>query len=650
MSGSSVPNIKQADRILGMTSPLGGDVLVLRYLTVTEAIGYPYYIEAEALSPRDDIKPQELIGKPITCRVSLSNQDPRYFHGIVNAVSMTGSYFRNLTSYRLTAVPRLWQLSRTVDCRIFQDQTTQAILSTLLDEGSVAPKRFGTLPGTQRPYTVQFNESDLDFFNRLVDEVGGGYFFQHSDGDHTLVVTGANADFPLLKVGPLVAGNESDRRNIVTGWNNTSQVKPGKHVAHDFDGLNPSSLKQAEASTLLQTAGGDASTWEVFRWPAGQTVRPDHEAGKLHMEQLEAGADEVRAQSDAAALYAGARIPIKPSTDGAPANWLITAMRHEARDETQLSDGGSADYSNSFVLIAADRPWRNKNPRPRPFMPGLQSAIVTGPSGSEIHCDEHGRIKVHFLWDRKGKKDDNSSCYVRVAQPYAGKWGGSWFLPRIGDEVLVAFLDGDPDRPVVVGSLYNAESPPPFPLPANKTQSGFRTRSSEKGGSDNANILRFEDKKGSEEILLHAEKDLTVEVENDEKRTVGHDRTTSIQNNDTLSVEEGDLSTEIKKGNESLKIDMGNRSAEISMGNDSLSIKMGNLSIKCDLGSISIEAMQSIELKVGQSSVKVDQMGVTVKGMMVSSEGQIQNEVKGLMTSVKGDAMVQVSAGIIMIG
>ena len=291
-------------------------------------------------------------------------------------------------------------------------------------------------------------------------------------------------------------------------------------------------------------------------------------------------------------------------------------------------------------------------------MAGMHSAKVTGPAGEKIHVDEFGRIKVKFRWDRAGKDDDTSSCWMRVMQSVAGSWGGAWCLPRVGDEVLVAFLDGDPDRPLVVGSVYGKDAPPPFKLPANKSQSGYLTRSYKSDSAADANMLRFEDKKGAEEIRVHAQKDMIAEVENDETRTVGHDQVETIQNSrtvtvkdadDTLTLEKGSRTETIKMGSDTLSIDMGNRSTTLKMGNDTTELKMGNLSIKCALGAVTIEAMQSITLKVGQSTVVIDQTGVTVKGMMIQQEAQLLHKVKTLMLQEKADALATIEGGLVMI-
>jgi type VI secretion system secreted protein VgrG len=303
---------------------------------------------------------------------------------------------------------------------------------------------------------------------------------------------------------------------------------------------------------------------------------------------------------------------------------------------------------------------------------GSQTAVVVGPSGEEIYTDKYGRVKVQFHWDREGKKDANSSCWVRVSSAWAGKSWGAIAIPRIGQEVIVDFLEGNPDRPLITGRVYNNEQMPPYSLPDNQTQSGLKSRSSKSGSTDTFNELRFEDKKGSEEVYFHAEKDLKTVVENNEVLEVGlvkkdpGKQTVTVHGDQTITVNDGNQATTIKKGdqtvdvtlgkqtitvkgNQATTIKQGNRTVELSMGNDTLTIKMGNQTTKLNLGKSATEAMQSIELKVGQNSIKVDQMGVTIKGMMVKIEGQIQTEVKGLITKVDGTAMLMAKGGITMI-
>ena len=422
----------------------------------------------------------------------------------------------------------------------------------------------------------------------------------------------------------------------------------------------------------------DAPKYEIFDYP-GLYAKKDagDKAVAVRMEEEEAAYDTASGAGDLVGFTPGGKFTL----DGHPAesenqDYVLTSVRHEAVDGSIVGDGES-HYGNTFTALPASAIFRPARETPRPVVRGPQTAVVVGPSGEEIYVDKHGRVKVHFFWDRLGKKDENDSCWIRVAQNWAGKNWGLVFHPRIGQEVVVDFLEGDPDRPLITGRVYNAVQTPPYELPANQTQSGLKTRSTKGGGADDFNELRFEDKKDSEDIVFHAQKDFHRVVENDDDLKVQHDQMIEIKNNRTETVKEGDEKVtiekgdrtvtvktgddlhDVKQGNRTVTVETGNdahnvkkgdRSVVIDMGNDALTLKVGNQTTKLNLGASSTEAMQSIELKVGQSSVKIDQTGVTIKGMMVSVEGQVQTTVKGMMTQIKADAMLQQSGGIIMIG
>jgi type VI secretion system secreted protein VgrG len=641
-------SILQSRRLLKITSPLGPDVLVLRRLSVQEAIGRPFEIGAELVSTRMDLAPASLVGKPITCSVQREGEASRHFHGIVRAFQRLGPYGRGLAAYRLEAVPRLWQLSRTSDCRIFQDKSVKEILTLLFEEHDVQPVRWGSaVPTQKRPYCVQFNETDLDFVQRLLEEVGCGYWFEHTETNHTLVIAGANSDYPLTPIEALTVRQDSDRRDALTRWKPFSALKPGKVRALDFDGLKPNALLDKQTSSVLT---GATSALEIYHWPGGQAVRPDMDPSKLGMEVFEAMADIVTAAGSQPELHAGGRIKVLEGIDAtSPVTWLLREVTHEAFDETQLSGGGTAGYSNGLTLMAADRPWRPDAPRPRPLIPSVQTAIVTGPPGEDIHTDEFGRVKLRFLWDRLAKNDDTSSCWARVAQSFGGAWGGSWTLPRVGDEVLVAFLDGDPDRPIVIGAVYNAEQKPIYALPANKTQSGIRTRSSKGGGRSNFNELRFEDKKGAEEIHVQAEKDLTILVKNDRTEKVVRHRTETVDGKHTETTKL-DRTATVTEGHEKLTINKGNMTTQVDLGNYDRLVKTGNISEKASLGKIEIEAMQSITLKCGTSKIHMTPTNITIEAMMIKVDAKMMLETKGgMMAKHEAGALMIIKSGLVLI-
>ncbi|MEO8370787.1 MAG: type VI secretion system tip protein TssI/VgrG, partial [Candidatus Solibacter sp.] len=369
----------------------------------------------------------------------------------------------------------------------------------------------------------------------------------------------------------------------------------------------------------------------------------------IRMEQEAVGSLLVRGRSGHVGLTPGHTFDLTRhySDDG---KYVVTSVEHDASQPLAVDPTGHGlHYVNWLACIPFALPYRPVCVTPKPHVRGVQSATVVGPSGDEIFCDKYGRVKVQFHWDREGQNDANSSCWVRVATFWAGKQWGAVHIPRIGQEVLVDFVEGDVNCPIIVGSVYNSDMMPPWTLPDDKTISGVKSRSSQQGSADNFNLLSFEDKKGSEIVKFQAEKDLASLVKHDEKREVQHDRTTIIKNDETQTVTDGNEKIVVEKGNQTIDIKMGNQTTTIDMGNQSLKIKMGNQTNKVDLGKIETEAMQSIELKVGQSSIKLDQMGVTIKGMMIKVDAQIQCDIHGVLTNVKADAMTVVKGGIVMI-
>ncbi|MGO4835856.1 type VI secretion system Vgr family protein, partial [Rhizobiaceae sp. 2RAB30] len=313
---------------------------------------------------------------------------------------------------------------------------------------------------------------------------------------------------------------------------------------------------------------------------------------------------------------------------------------------------------------------------PKPIVRGPQTALVVGPSGQELHTDKYGRIRIQFPWDRYGAKDEKSSCFVHVAQALAGNGWGTVFIPRIGMEVVVHFLDGDPDRPLVTGAVYNGANAPPWALPGNMTKSGLLSRSTLSGATANANELSFEDKKGEEKILFHAEKDFVREVENDDTLVVDHDQTRTIKNNrtttitegndeltikagnrtetitkgnETLGINQGNRTVTLGQGNDALTLDAGNRTTKLTQGNDTLTLDAGNLTAKASAGTVTIEAARGITLKCGQNTVEVTPQGITINGMKVTVQGTAKSEIKAPIVDVSGDGMVKVAGGMVKI-
>lgn len=680
---SPVTRFTQDNRFLSITTPLGTDALVLTSFQGTEGISVPFRFDAELVAERDaTIDLKKLVGQKVTITIINAAGSPRYINGVVNSASQGGmdDWFK---SYRAEIVPTLAFLRHRVDIRIFQSKSVTDIIEHVFKDAGLTDYKLQTnATYPQLDYCVQYNESDFAFVSRLMEEYGIFYFFQHEKSKHTLVLADQTS---VHKPCPGQAKARYQRTtggalpdDVVTSWETRHEFRPGKFTLTDYNFETPNSNLTVSDPTTVKVADNDK--YELYAYPGEYGKKGDGDAlARVRMQEEEMHTVVAIGSSTCRGFTSGFRFTLAEHYDAANGDWLLTEVSHSASND--MSARGSTEstevhYGNRFTCIPFATPYRPDRLTSRPVVHGLQPAVVVGESGEEIWVDKYGRVKVQFFWDRIGKKNEQSSCWVRVAQPWAGKNWGFVQLPRIGQEVMVAFEEGNPDRPLIVGSVYNADQMPPYALPANQTQSGVKTRSSKDGGTDNYNELRFEDKKGSEEILIHAERALRTEIEANETRTIGHDRTTTIEGNDSKTIKKGDdtslikegaffhtlekgdyqlylkdgaIMTVIDQGDQKTKLSNGDQSLTLDTGNQTIALKLGSQSTKADVGSITLEAMQSIELKVGQSSVKIDQMGVTIKGMQVQIEAQLQAQMKGLMTEISADAILQAKGSITMI-
>jgi type VI secretion system secreted protein VgrG len=656
-----MPAYTQAERPLSVTTPLGPDVLLLVGVNGREALSELFRFDLELLAENGvDIAFEKLLGQKVTARIRLTEQTNRYIAGVVSRVAQ-GSRDEVFTTYRIELVPQLWALTRRKQSRIFQALSVPEILKKVFTGLDVAYEVQGTF--YPREYCAQYRESDFAFASRLMEEEGIYYFFRHTASGSTLVLANTPQSHPEAAPSRVVyeeitGGNRPDER--VFSWEKTQELRSGKVTLWDSSFELPYKNLEAQKAIVdtvqagtvthkLKTGGNDKL--ELYDYPGGyanhfdgvdrgggerpadlQKIFEDNtRTADIRMYEEAVQSISIRATSSCPQLAAGFRFALERHFN-ADGTYVLTSVEHRVKLTWDYRSAGQPEvfeYHNTFTCIPLALPFRPPRVTPTPHVQGSQTALVVGPAGEEIFTDKYGRIKVQFPWDREGKKDGDTSCWLRVASAWAGKQWGMICIPRVGQEVLVDFVDGDVDHPIVVGSLYNADQMPPYALPANKTQSGIKSRSSLHGAAANCNELRFEDKKGSEQVLLHAEKDQTVEVENDESHWVGHDRVKKIDHDETIAIKHDQTAT----------ID-NNRAVTITQGNDSLTIKMGNSSTQIKMGKSETEALQSIELKVGSSSVKLDQSGVTIKGLNVQIEGSVQVSVKGLTTQVNADTML----------
>ncbi|BCX16617.1 MAG: hypothetical protein KatS3mg117_0299 [Geminicoccaceae bacterium] len=528
-------------RLVTLRAAAAPDALLFHRLHGREEFGRPFRYELEALSEKDDLPIRDLLGTGMTVTIARRDGSERHLHGLVARAEFRGSE-GPFARYGFLLVPWLWFLGRRKDCRIFQEKTTPEILEAVMSGWPVADFTI-ELEGTYEPrdYCVQYRESDLDFLSRLAEDEGITFFFRHRADGHTLVLIdgpGPCSPVPGHERIPYIAPRPGARRERehVDGWQARAEVRSGKAALEDFDFEKPrTDLLAADADPPAHPLA-DA---EIYDYPGGYSeLSAGDRRARLRLEEELSGHTGAVGSGNASAIACGIRFEL----EGFPRRsenraWLVVASELElasGRYRSAIGDPEGEPLRCRFEAHEFERPWRPPRRTTKPFVQGPQTAIVTGPEGEEIHCDKYGRVKVKFHWDRYGRDDDTSSCWLRVSQAWAGAGWGAMHVPRIGQEVIVDFLEGDPDRPIVTGRVYNALAMPPWGLPANATQSGIKSDSSKGGGGSNE--LRFEDKKGSEQVYLHAQKDEDIVVENDKTELVKHDETLAVGNDRTRTV------------------------------------------------------------------------------------------------------------------
>jgi type VI secretion system secreted protein VgrG len=481
-----------------------------------------------------DIDFDSVVNQPAILEIRVGD-DTRRIHGIVSDFEQ-GEEGKKLTAYRATLVPDVWRLRHRRASRIFQGDTPREIIEKILKKAGIPlnTTRFA-LRGKHPPreYCVQYRESDWAFLSRIMEEEGIAYFFEHTDDKHILVfadnpqahiaITGKPEIVFHPPTGALVKGEHISRFR----W--AERVRPGKVILRDYNFKKP--------TLSMESATDPSDALEVYDYP-GDYEEPGvgSTTAQVRLEELQTPQKTGEGDSVCARLASGFTFTLaEHPRDNFNRSYLLTRVEHRGFDpHLEAGVEGEASYENRFEITLAKVPFRPAQITPRPSVRGVQTAIVVGPKGEEIYTDEHGRVKVKFHWDREGKGDETSSCWMRVSQAWAGAAFGAMYLPRVGHEVVVDFIEGDPDRPLVVGSVYHGTNVPPYPLPAERTKSTLKSNSSPRGGGSNE--LRFEDKKGSEEVFLHAQKDFNIAVEHDEARTVGNKRSKTVTADDSEMV------------------------------------------------------------------------------------------------------------------
>ena len=687
-----MPDLTQENSFIQVDTPLGKDVLVLASYTGREELSRPFTYKLEMVSEKETIDPTKLIGKQVTFKVQMPDDKFRFYNGHVwrLVAGRHEGWEKGRRHYWAEVVPWLKLLSLNADCRIFQDKKVPEIIEQVFKDHKFTDykqKLMGIYPKLE--FCVQWRESDFDFVSRLMEEYGIFYYFQHADKKHTLMLAdhkGAHENCEENDV-KFLDSFDDQLPSQITRWEHQFEMVPGKFAHTDYNFETPST--NLAAATPSKVPLKDIKNFEVFDYPGGYGTKVDGSTlAKTRIEQLEVPYDTVTGQSNCASFTPGGKFKLIEHPVKAEKNqeYVLTRVEHSAREPSLYEASAPAEtsktasegeipepaYANSFCSIPSQLAFRPTRTTRRPTIQGPQSAVVVGPKGNEVFTDKYGRVKVQFPWDRKGKMDEKSSGWMRVSQDWAGKGWGGMFLPRVGQEVLVEFLDGDPNRPIITGRVYNAEQEVPYKLPDAKTVSGIKSRSSDKGDKATFNELRFEDLKDKEHIYFHAQKDFVRVVEHIDTLEVGYksskydkgklelkaegkpgDQLIDILNNRTVTVHEGDCTLEVKQKDHKILVDKGSQFVEIKKNqvvkiteNQVLKIDKDQ-STKVGMTS-TLDAGKSIVLKVGTNSITIDRKGVTIVGMKFSATGKTQTLLKGMETKVAG-TMVQVKGGMVQV-
>ncbi len=638
----------QETRILSVATPLETDTLLLDSISGREELGGLFSYELDRVSDDPEIDFNKLLGEKVTVRVRLTADEERHIDGFVTRFSSAGLK-RGLRAYSAIVMPWLWFLSRTSDCRIYQDVTVKDVITSVFEKHGYSDFSF-RLNESYRTweYLVQYKETDLNFVSRLMEQEGIYYYFLHENGRHTLVLAdSATSHDPLEgEAIPYFPPQEAEaaRGPHVWDWHVEKQVQPGAIALTDYNFEKPSASLLVRAVKSRKHA---ASNFEMFDYPGEYPEFADGEryAGIL-VDEYQASHETIQASGNVRQLSCGCTFKISDEHSylneaDTKREYLLVSLSVEISEPEDFDTGGSTAeaFAVTFLAIPYEQRFRPARTTPKPTVNGLQTAKVVGPSGEEIHTDIYGRIKVHFHWDRHGKADENDSCWIRVAQPISGKQWGALHTPRIGHEVIVEFLEGDPDRPLVTGSVYNANNKPPYVPQEMPTISGYKSNSSKGGGGFNE--LRFEDKKGEEQVFIHGEKNLDIRVKNDRFETIVHDRHLVVEN-DKLEHIKNDRSETIDRDHKekigrdrNLKVEgkeaiavAKSRSvtvtgdvAEVFKKNQS-TVVTKDLYIKAD--NICIEALTNITIKVGKSYIAIESGGIKI-----GTTGDIEHDAKG---------------------
>ena len=635
------------DRLLAIDTPLGKDKLVLTELSGVEEISLPFLFTATMRSEDSDIKPESLIGSNVTMWIRREGTDPIPISGMVRSLSSASVDVRGFREYQAEIVPWLWFLSCTTDCRIFQNLTFPKIIETIFGDYGFTDYEMSGLTGSYQPldFCVQYRETALAFISRWMEELGIFYFFRHEANRHVMVLGDQKRAFKPVVEKDALFGDHSGSN--ISQWRHSYQFRSGRYAHKDFAFKTPSQDLSTKESSLLKLQR--ASAFEIYDYPGGYTQKGDgQQLTRTRMEEHEAAYHTVTGASICASFFAGGKFTMTRHHLQAEEKqeYVLRRVVHRASAYTNITANmGPPSYDNTFEAFPSATKFRPASRTPWPIVQGPQTATVVGPPGEIIHTDKHGRLKLQFHWDRRGKRDDKSSCWVRVSQNWAGKGWGGVFIPHVGQEVIVSYQEGDPDMPLVTGRVYNGENTKAINLPANKTQSAIQDHS--------GNEIVMEGKSGSQDIRVHAVKDMHVVID--------HDRDDHVKNNRSYTVD--GTSTEKVKKDTSITITEGNYSHSVSTGTATIGVKgkvtetfqdvqetrvTKSITIVSGTSNILIEASTDITLHVGASKLAMYSDGrIELRGKAVAIKGSDAVNVSGMSIKEEADNDHSISGAIV---
>ena len=631
----------QDHREVSVTSALARDVLLFHSMTGSEQLGRLSEYRVQLLSTKQDLKIADVLGQSMGIHVNLpgdSGDKKRHFNGIVTRFCSTG-WKGEFASYEATVHPWLWLLTRSSNCRIFQDKSVTDIVKEVCNNevyGSHIDLSISALSGTYDPlpYCVQYRETDFNFICRLLENAGIYFFFTHEASRHTMVLADSYSAHEKIAGYDHVDFSDEHARSApgkerVFTWSAAGEIATSSYVLNDFDFEKTSSSKNGG---LLTKATIDAAfaqpAYEMYDYPGLYASASAGSAlARGRMERLHGQCEQIDASTNARGLFPGGLFGlVQHPREDQNREYLVTTTFYNIVGNFYVSNSSSAPmtFDCSFSAIGHEYAYRPLPITPKPFVQGPQTAMVVGKAGEEIWTDKYGRVKVQFHWDRVGKEDEKSSCWVRVSQSWAGKGWGTIFIPRIGMEVIVSFLEGDPDRPLVTGCVYNSDALPPYALPGEQTKTTLKTNTSTGGAGFNE--IRFDDKKGSEEIFIQAEKDFNRVVKNNDTLKVGFEKQ-----------DQGDQTINIKNDQ---KLDVGGNQTVAVTGDQKIIVGK----------TIVMEASTSIELKVGGSSILIEAAKITIKTAQLEANADATMKLDaGAKMDIKAEGIITMAGALVKI-